>query len=431
MAANASQVLFSQRKSSLSPLHKIDKYGALHSITLQMVKAPSSHALDRKFKPWRRGKSQNSNKRSSLKQQLRGHERLLKKSTDDAHRQSLLQKIEELKHEIANKEVAEKERKNAKQSHGSRFLERQKLVRMQHNAQKEENSEQLDRVALDQIYVGHFPLDTKYLCLFRNGQRRKDPLKVLSQRSRIRHRILYQQLALAEHKDWISEDQYARVENIKKKFSAWTVQEERTYFGQEEDIASNNVTPKDDSRFTAAPQHEAVLAAAEQIEKELENEADLDSHEEDESSSDSESEIDPLQSSVKRQKESLPSSRNDPKENDSTADSSSDDSSTGSNSSGESNSNRRDIVNEDTSGMDTNDNAAFVADEDDDFFVDLDDKKASEENPFFNPRQNVEPFIAPKGDKSKGWSTQKQRPGQWQGKKDRPPNFKKRRGNHK
>jgi hypothetical protein len=354
----------------------------------------------------------------------------LKKSTDDAHKQNLLQQIEELKQEIANKKVAETERKNAKQSHGSRFLERQKLVRMQHNAQKEQNSEQLDRVALDQIYVGHFPLDTKYLCLFRNGQRRKDPLKVLSQRSRIRHRILFQQLAAAEHKDWISEDQYTRVDNIRKKLSAWTVQEERTYFGEEEDIVSNNVTPKDDSRFTVAPQHETVLAVAEQIEKQLEDEDGLDSSEEDESSSESESEIDQLQSSEKRQKDSLPSSHNDPKEKDSTDDSSSDDSSTSSSSSNESNANRRDVVNEDTSGMGTNESVALVADEDDDFFVDLDDKKASVENPFSNPRQNVESFIAPKGDKSKGWSTQKQRPGQWQGKKDRTANFKKRRGNH-
>ncbi|GAX19242.1 hypothetical protein FisN_4Lh175 [Fistulifera solaris] len=389
-----------------------------------MVKAPSSHGLDRKFKPWRRGKSQNSNKRSSLKQQLRGHERLLKKSTDDTQKQTLLQKIEELKQEIANKEVAEKERKNAKQSHGSRFLERQKLVRMQHNAQKEQNSEQLDRVALDQIYVGHFPLDKKYLSLFRNGQRRKDPLKVLSQRSRIRHRILFQQLALAEHKDWISKDQYSRVENIKKKLSAWTVQEERTYFGQEDDVASNSVAPKDDSRFTVAPQHEAVLAAAERVEKELENEDDLDPVEEDESTSDSESEIDQLQSSVKPQKDSLPTSHNDLNEKDSTDDSSFD-SSTGSSSSDE-----RDVVKEDTSGMGTNDNVSLVADEDDDFFVDVDDKKVPDENPFSKPRQKVEPFIAPKGDKSKGWSTQKQRRGHWQGKKDRSANLKKRRGNH-
>lgn len=403
-----------------------------------MVKAPSSHGLDRKFKPWRRGKSQNSNKRSSLKQQLRGHERLLKRSTDEAHKQSLLQKIEELKQEIASKQVAERERKNAKQSHGSRFLERQKLVRMQHNAQKEQNSDQLDRIALDQIYVGHFPLDTKYLCLFRNGQRRTDPLKVLSQRSRIRHRILFQQLASAEHKDWISSEQYSRVESIIKDLSSWTVQEERKYFGQEEDISSKNGVPKEDSRFTVAPQHEAVLAAAEQIEKQLNDEDDLESSNEDDDASDSDSDVDPLEPSKKRPKDdggsklvNPPSfqSDSDKKESDIGSDESSDDSSTSSSSSDESNISQGKRINRGSN--EDSALAAAAADEDsgDDFLVEVDDNQSLSENAFSNPRQTVEPFVALKGDKSKGWTTQKQRPGQWQAQKERGGRFKKRRGN--
>lgn len=407
-----------------------------------MVKAPSSHGLDRKFKPWRRGKSQNSNKRSSLKQQLRGYERLLKRSTDDAHKQTLLQKIEELKQEIANKEVIERERKNAKQSHGSRFLERQKLVRMQHNAQKEQNSEQLDRISLDQIYVGHFPLDTKYLCLFRNGQRRTDPLKVLSQRAKIRDRILFQQLASTEHKDWISKDQYARVGAITKKISSWTAQEERTYFGQEDNISSKNeVAPKDDSRFTVAPQHEAVLEAAKQIEKQMdEDDDDLDSSEAEEDSSDSESETDPLQTVEKGPKgteggntTTPPPFHSDYKKNESASESNSDDSSTSSSSTDESITSQAEKLNQVAPSENTNTDPAPVADEDsgDDFLVAVDDSKGSEENPFSNQRQQVEPFVSFTGDKSKGWTTQKQRPGQWQGQKDRVGQFKKRRGNNK
>ena len=409
-------------------------------LSITMVKAPSSHGLDRKFKPWRRGKSQNSNKRSSLKQQLRGHERLLKRSTDDAHKQSLLQKIEELKQEIATKEVTERERKNAKQSHGSRFLERQKLVRMHHNAQKEQDSNQLDRIALDQIYVGHFPLETKYLCLFRNGQRRTDPSKVLSQRARIRHRILFQKLDLAEHKDWIAEDQYARVENIIKKVSAWTVQEERTYFGEEEDISPKNVSPKDDSRFTVAPQHEAVLAAVEQIEKRLDDEDASDSSEENEASSDSDSEVDPLQSKEKQPEKrgggkasSAPSFISEFKKKEPASEDTSDDSSTSSSSSDESGASQEQKISQDLVGNNTREVPAPVTEEDiaDDFFVDVDDSKPPVDNPFSNPRHKSEPFVAFKGDKSKGWTTQKQRPGQWQGQKDRTGQFKKRRENNR
>ena len=62
------------------------------------MKVPTKHGLDRKFKPWRKGKSSNSNKRSSLKQQLRGHERLLAKITKSGNSD---EKTKELREKIA------------------------------------------------------------------------------------------------------------------------------------------------------------------------------------------------------------------------------------------------------------------------------------------------------------------------------------------
>jgi TolA-binding protein len=80
--------------------------------------------MERKFKPWRKGKSAKSNKRSSLKQQLRGHQRLLAKlpDTDDERLQELQAKIQALESEINQKQQVIHEKKNAEDSHGRRFF---------------------------------------------------------------------------------------------------------------------------------------------------------------------------------------------------------------------------------------------------------------------------------------------------------------------
>ena len=96
-----------------------------------ITKAPSKHGLERKFKSWRKGKSQKANKRSSLKQQLRGLERLLAKKgdEDDDKKVELETKIRELKEEIDSKQQVLQEKKHAERSHGARFLDRQRLTR--------------------------------------------------------------------------------------------------------------------------------------------------------------------------------------------------------------------------------------------------------------------------------------------------------------
>lgn len=94
-----------------------------------IVKAPTKHGLDRKFKPWRRGKSEKSNKRSSLKQQLRGIERLLQKlpEGDKERRDELENKVTTLKQEIDEKQKVIQEKKHADKAHGQRFLDRQRV----------------------------------------------------------------------------------------------------------------------------------------------------------------------------------------------------------------------------------------------------------------------------------------------------------------
>ena len=106
-----------------------------------MVKAASHHGLDRKYKPWRRGKSQNAKgKKGSLKQQLRGLRRLLPKAHDDAHRVKIQQQIDELETQIGDKQKVEQQKTNARKSHGVRFLERQRLTRLWQQAAKFSNA---------------------------------------------------------------------------------------------------------------------------------------------------------------------------------------------------------------------------------------------------------------------------------------------------
>jgi hypothetical protein len=85
-----------------------------------MVKAPSSHGLDKKFKPWRRGKGKTT---STPKQQLRGQLRLLKRITDDVKRQEIQKSISDLEHKIQLGQQQNETRERAIKSHGKRFLE--------------------------------------------------------------------------------------------------------------------------------------------------------------------------------------------------------------------------------------------------------------------------------------------------------------------
>jgi hypothetical protein len=213
----------------------------------------ASHGLDRKYKKWRRQKSIKAQGKGGIswKHQLRGHERLLAKlvllqqqqpspttrNNNNNHNDdlttrisSLQHRIDDLKRKITTKEHREIERHHAQQSHGKRFLERQKLVRMLRHIQKEQQQQQQQRqfqkkqsdddddddydddntnddnnhndnhysyshelwkLALDMVYVAHYPHDIdKYRPLFRHGIRCIDDEKHLQLRANIRHRIV-------------------------------------------------------------------------------------------------------------------------------------------------------------------------------------------------------------------------------------------------
>mmetsp|Transcript_52611 Transcript_52611/g.59533 ORF Transcript_52611/g.59533 Transcript_52611/m.59533 type:complete len:480 (+) Transcript_52611:93-1532(+) len=262
------------------------------------MKVPTKHGLDRKFKPWRKGKSSNSKKRTSLKQQMRGHERLLarilskekdpkqKKQEDQSEQQGqkvqeLKIKIEELKQEISEKQQSMIEKKNAEDSHGQRFLDRQRLVRqekkirkIEQESEKETQEDQLGKLALDQVYVAHHPNDIKYMSLFKHGKRVVDQSRHLFRRAVTRKRILRDLadsslISTKSKVTWISIDQYERLPKD------WTIQDEEKVFGGSISRSSNkNNTKKtkEDARFTIAPNHEMLLKAAEQAKSDLRQE---------------------------------------------------------------------------------------------------------------------------------------------------------------
>lgn len=257
-----------------------------------MVKAPSPAGLKGKFKPWRRGVSKKS--KGSVKNQLRGQERLLKRATSDEQRKAIQSQIDELRRQHQARQEREIERQHAQKSHGTRFLERQRLTRLlrklvaahadantggddeEEAAAAAEREAARVRLALDQAYVGHFPHDEKYLKLFRNGQRVVDPPKYLARRARIRARILESIAAAGSvssarslpppRVDWISPEQYARLP------SSWSFEDERRVFGVKGGNKAEKATitctaTKSDGRFHSRDAHEELIQAAEDAER--------------------------------------------------------------------------------------------------------------------------------------------------------------------
>ena len=402
-----------------------------------MVKAPSSHGLDRKFKAWRKGKSQNSKRRTSLKQQLRGLERCLQRATDDEHKQGLQERISALKQEIAAKQNIEKERQNAKQSHGARFLERQKLVRAEKNIHNLKNMKsqqkemELTKIALDQVYVAHYPMDIPYLSLYRHGVRRVDLSKVLGQRAKTRQRILAEHFPKGqlptEQKGWISKEQYGRVAELAKK--GWTRDLEKETFG--EASKEDQKAASQDDRFQVTPsQRDALLAAADQIEAELDEDFKQAEREKDDDSdpgkssassgSSSDDQADPLRTSSRKRARDFDenkdvsqskkkSEQDEPftEGSDSSSSSSSDDDSSVSSSGSAS-------ENEDNDRWKARNGPPEQAEttnlEDDDFLVPAD---SASDNVFAKPKERMAAIDKVKGDKSQGWKTQRQRPSQY------------------
>lgn len=363
-----------------------------------------------------------------MKHQLRGLERLLKRTTDETHVKQLQEQIQSLKAEMDTKQVVDKQRDHAKQSHGTRFLERQKLVRMERNIRSNPNmhdkEQELLKIALDQIYVAHFPMDFKYLPLFRQGSRRVDIRKILIKRAKLRNQILqnfFQNEDSANSaKSWIVSEQYDRVKTVLtrkgSKQALWTLEQEQSMFG--EASIENGHAARDDPRFqqSATDAQNVLLAAVEQAEAAAEAFIEVDAPRKasnEEVDSDIEDDADPLKDAIAKRAPSVaskePSSPQQErqrgeaeKEDDAIGESSSsDDSSDDDSSSDDTISNEDDDKHESIARIPITKNN----DEDDDFFMAYsetnDDKDA-----FNKPKERMVPVGRVKGDKSQGWATQ-------------------------
>jgi hypothetical protein len=420
-----------------------------------MVKAPSSHGLDKKFKSWRKGKSENpkAKNRTSLKHQLRGQTRLLTKVTDEGHRVVLQKQIDELKAEIDAKEQVEQERVNAQKSHGARFLERQRLVRLERNVRKNPNlsdatkEAEFFKIALDMAYVAHFPHDVvKYMPIFHKGTRVVDSGRHLNRRAVTRKRVLANAGTGAEPRvSWISTEMYNRLPQ-----QEWTLELERATFageGAESGAASGNSERggvSSDNRFAVNNMESSalLLEAAEEIETKLDQEEtlksknDVEQHEKDAESSSGSDSIDsdssspdpPLKNTAAK-KPAAESKKKSSSDSDDTSDSSSSDSEEEDNVKNKGKG-KVSSASSDSDSSDSSDEEADVKVKDvetpkvDEIMEEVDDflvpaVEGKEQDVFANAKSNIPTRDELKGDKSKGWATQNQRPGQFKKKRIR------------
>jgi hypothetical protein len=442
-----------------------------------MVKAPSSHGLDRKFKSWRKGKSDNpkSKNRTSLKHQLRGQERLLKRATDDDHRAGLQVKMDALKAEISAKESVELERVHAQKSHGTRFLERQKLVRQERNVRKNPNMSdetketEMFKIALDMAYVAHYPHDVvKYMPLFYQGTRVVDSGRHLYRRAVTRKRVLAKLTESSTSSEprvsWITSAMYDRLSQK----GEWTPELEAATFGGEAGSATAaGENPEQggavqDNRFAMGNmESSALVEAAEEIEAKLDQEETIQKKKNDdkpvqdkqvdssgsssESSLDSDDDVGNKKAAPLLKKPAVDKKGNaNYSDSDDSSDSDSSDSDSDEKAKAVNKGKRKSDSDSDSDSSDS-DSSEDEADadtvkvshkttlkglpevetqkvedtniEDDDFLVSVDEVKDQEV--FANAKSHIPGRDDNKGDKSKGWETQNQRPGQFKKKRIR------------
>eukprot|EP00934_Nitzschia_sp_Nitz4_P005340 Nitzschia sp. Nitz4//scaffold77_size91520//28950//30164//NITZ4_004885-RA/size91520-processed-gene-0.106-mRNA-1//-1//CDS//3329557976//5330//frame0 len=396
------------------------------------MKAPTKHGLDRKFKPWRRGKSDKSNKRSSLKQHLRGLERLLKKVSPDDHarRQELESQIQSVKSQIDEKQSVLQEKKHAEKAHGQRFLDRQRLTRQEKQVRKKEASskngataEELFKIALDEVYVAHHPNDIKYMPLFRKGDRVTDSSRALFRRAVTRARILRELASKSieiKPASWISKDQYDRLPK------EWSIQDEERVFGgsiSRTGKAKGPSAAKSDSRFALASNHDAVLEEAAKIDAALDEVEEVgESSSSEDEDSDDDDDADPLQGGTLAEPTKPNGNAAHPEASSSSDDDSSDDESTSPSEKKDATvTTKRDNNDDDDDSSSSSDSSVGQEEEPptqkpapspepeevDDFLMEANQE---DDNVFSMTLKQVPAMDTARGDKSKGWESQRQRP---------------------
>jgi hypothetical protein len=313
-----------------------------------------------------------------------------------------------------------------------------------------EKESQLLKIALDQVYVAHHPTDIKYAPLFRKGQRVIDTSRHLYRRAVTRRRILTSLTKEKQTCTWISKDQYERLP-----VSEWTIQDEERIFGGSitrqgmKEVKKRLKEATSDSRFALAPEHNALLQMAQQIDTQLDHQGDRarddedgdrenklqatmaksapatfqkDESESSSSTSDDEDddgdEPDPMlrfhaqpNAPADRAHISLNPVLGDSSDNSDTDDSSSDDDD---NEPAKAMTQTSDGSSSTTthSSEDGEEKTEEIREEEvDDFLVDA--HSDEDENVFSMTLKQVPALGEARGDKTKGWETQKQRPGQF------------------
>ena len=375
-----------------------------------MVKASTKVILQGKFKPWRKGKSEKSRKTGSLKNQLRSKKRLLLKITDEQQRASIKEDMVNLEKAMEVRQGQDREKKNASKYHQVKFVERQKLTRLEKKCKRdldeakaaadfddvEKHTKELEKICMDQLYVAHYPNDTKYISLFANGVRLQDDEKTAKKREEIRNQIV------------------ERIKNreidTKKSWVNMAVLEAKG-FAVDMANTTNEEGGKDSTGVKmSAVMKEATAAAAKKKPSTAKNGNNSDSSSapssnDGESSSEDDSVEPTKDNSISVElKDIIPTvGESDSSDSDSSDSSSSD-------SDGEDENNEevsRGVVNNDDNDVES----------EDDFLVD-DSGDKDITHVFANAKREIEDYKN-KGDKSKGWKTQNQRPGEFKKKRDR------------
>jgi hypothetical protein len=345
-----------------------------------------------------------SSSKGSVKSQLRGQQRLLEKllsgtPSDEQsceefrmRKNSLETKIKSLELQNQKNRVKEIERRNAIRYHKVKFFERQKLTRMERRLTKTLEAElslspdnvarilqlkdELNHVHKDQLYVKYYPNDTKYVSLFPDGVYYKtletENEEVIAKRAEIRRRISELNVASAKQ----------QLDNLDGVPSA----------------TIDHVWPSKgakDVKIRLKKEKDATKGMAKAIEPEGSTVMRYQSGEKDDN-------LVKAPSIVKNDEDSVSVSETD------SVVSSSSHSTSSSSSRSSSSSNTKESLLPNVSVI--KNAVAFDTSEEDDFFVET---EFNVNSLFHDAKSYSEGLGSAKGDKSKGWATQKQRPGQF------------------
>mmetsp|Transcript_25037 Transcript_25037/g.72425 ORF Transcript_25037/g.72425 Transcript_25037/m.72425 type:complete len:437 (+) Transcript_25037:26-1336(+) len=434
-----------------------------------MPRPPTRHGLEKKFKPWRKGKSTKnqapgatggSKSRASLKNTLRSQKRLLHKlpaDGDTATRTKVEATIAQLEEEIAAKQQTQKERRNAEKYHQVRFFDRQRLTRMERTTRRhleeatsaaavEEATQlqaELDDIIRDKLYVAFFPNDTKYFSLFRGGERVVDDEPTAQRRQMIRNRIAeeYKDGKLSS-KSWFNLEEIEAMKSPLAAASGPSAGKRKRSYGTGTKTVDKAAKKKVASGKKEDDDPDDDAARNVKASKEGENKTNNSTSDSDDSSSsnsssddDSDSDDDDEQNETKvvskqKEKDDVEEIGNSDSDSDSSSSSSDSDSTSSSDSDSSSSSSDSESDCHDKTHQASNKNAnqapkaepqqtlpAANEESDDDFFAaddggnDVFDKAAQYSTGY--------EYEDAKGDKSRGWASQKQRPGQWKNNRNR------------